>query len=134
MTSITYNEKTEKLTIKDGMQSQYFLLKIVFTLTLLNSILNVTDIGKTEFRFLESIWILLGLVSLVILYFLFFKVTGAEELGKDQIISLKEKTKYGKQEYYFLLKGNRIRALRTIKTKNEVKELRKLLASIGVAV
>jgi len=129
---IIYNEKDKTIEVNDGLKSHFLLVKILMLLTLINSVINLLDIVKTGLGFMEIIWLLLGAISVGVLYSLYFKESSLEKIPIAKIKRFQEKTSSTKKQYYFELTNGKKRTLKELKTDNEVKELRKLLTKLGI--
>jgi hypothetical protein len=82
--NINYNESKKSIEIKDGLKNYVFLLNFLMILNLLNAILNLSDV-EASFGFMKMIWLVLGVVSIVILYNSIFKKSTREKIPIDQI-------------------------------------------------
>lgn len=80
--NIKCNEIDKSIEIKDGLKNHYFILKLLMVLNLLNAILRLYDARDTEFGFQEIIWLLLGIISVVALYFFIAKRSALVEFRK----------------------------------------------------
>lgn len=129
---IIYNEKDKTIEVNDGLKSHFLLVKILMLLTLINSVINLLDIVKTGLGFMEIIWLLLGAISVGVLYSLYFKESSLEKIPVTQIKRLTEKTSSTKKQYYFELTNGKKRALKELKTEKETKELRNLLTRLEI--
>ncbi|WP_339919188.1 hypothetical protein [uncultured Flavobacterium sp.] len=85
--NINYNESKKSIEIKDGLKNYVFLLNFLMILNLLNAILNLSDV-EASFGFMKMIWLVLGVVSIVILYNSIFKKSTREKIPIDQIKGL----------------------------------------------
>lgn len=131
--NITYNEQNKAIDINDGLKNHYFLVKTLLIITLINAILNLYDISKSSLGFMEIIWMLLGVVSIKMLYSLFFKESSAERIQIAEVLSFQEKTKFGKKQYYFELINGKKRYVKTIKTEVDLKNFRTVLKKAGIS-
>ena len=131
--NIKYNEVEKTIEINDGLKTHHLMIKALLIITLINAVLNLLDLVKTGLGFMEIIWIILGIISIVALYTLFIKESGLEKIAVQNIIGLQDKIKYSKKQYYFKLTNGRTRALREVKTETDLNALRKLLTKAGIA-
>jgi hypothetical protein len=76
--------------------------------------------------------LILGITSLVALYFYFYKNSTLEKIPIESIKQLKEKKILGRNSYSIELLGGKNRFLRELKTPEEYKELQKLFSEIGI--
>jgi hypothetical protein len=82
--NINYNEVDKTIEIKDRLKSHVFLINFLMVLNLLSAILNLSDV-KASFGFMKIIWLVIGVVSIVILYYSIFKKSTKEKIPADQI-------------------------------------------------
>jgi hypothetical protein len=129
---IKYNEKEHVIEVNDGTKTHYFLMKTITILNLANSILHLLDLKKNGMGILELFWIMLGIASLVALYFYFYKNSTLEKIPLENIKQLKEKKILGGNSYSIELIGGKNRVLRDLKTPEEYKELQELFSEIGI--
>lgn len=129
---IKYNETDKSIEIKDGMKTHYFVMKILMSLNLLNAILNLYDVNKTGFGFIEIVWLILGIASLIILYLFIFKRTTTEKIPITEISGLNEKSILGRSRFSIKLLNGKKRELTELKTQAEFNELKKMFAEIGI--
>jgi hypothetical protein len=132
MIKIKYNEKENTIEINDGLQSYFVLVKFLMILILINSIINLFDIGKNGFGLLEIVWIFLGLIAVIVLYSLFIKETSLEKVPVGKIKRVNEEILRGKKTYSLQLVNGKKRILKDIKTDKEFKEFQKLLKKAGI--
>ena len=129
---IIYNEIEKSIEIKDGLKTHYFALKILLLLNLLNAILNIYDINTTGIGFLEITWMILGVISLILLYIIIIKNTALEKIPIEAIEKLKEKSIFGRKRISFLLKNGKRRNLVEVKATSELLNLKKMCNEIGI--
>lgn len=131
---INYNQKDETIDIKDGLKSQYFMIKALMILNLVNALLNVSYISEDGIGFMQIIWLILGIVSIVVLYFYFFKKSSQEKIEIKTIERLTEKTVFGSKRLSLKLTNGKSRDLAYLKTSEEISKVKKMLTKIGVSV
>lgn len=129
---IIYNEIEKSIEIKDGLKTHYFALKILLLLNLLNAVLNIYDINTTGIGFLEITWMILGVISLILLYIIIIKNTALEKIPVEAIEKLKEKSIFGRKRISFLLKNGKRRNLVEVKATSELLNLKKMCNEIGI--
>ena len=129
---IIYNEIEKSIEIKDGLKTHYFALKILLLLNLLNAVLNIYDINTTGIGFLEITWMILGVISLILLYIIIIKNTTLEKIPIEAIEKLKEKSIFGRKRISFLLKNGKRRNLVEVKATSELLNLKKMCNEIGI--
>jgi hypothetical protein len=129
---ITYNETEKCVEIKDGLKNHFLLMKALMILNLANSILNLSDVRMDNFRFINVVWAILGIISILVLYNFIVKKTAAEKLPVDQIKGLNERTFMGRKKYFIDLKNGKKRDLLEVKSESEFKQLRKMFQKNGI--
>ncbi len=130
---IKFNENEKSLEIKDGLKTQYFLIKMSLILTLINSILfPVFVLDKKQLEWMAFIWIILGLASIGILIYQILKKSAAEKLNLSDICSLTEKQVFGRKRFSLKLKNGKMRDLMEMNNKPDIIEIKKLFENIGI--
>lgn len=129
---INYNEIDKSIEIKDGLKSHFFIMKMLMILTLLNVILNLYDVNKNELGFIEIIWFILGIISLVSLYFFIIKKSTLEKIPIEKIKRLNEKSIFVRKRFSIELSDGKKRDLTEMKSQAEFNELKKLFSEIGI--
>ena len=129
---VKYNELEKTIEIKDDLKFHYFVMKLIMILNLINAALNLFLIREAEFEIKEIIWLFLGIISFVILYNFIFIKTTLEVIPLDNIKELKEKSFFGRKQYFIELNNGRKRYLNELKTQEEYLELKKLFSKIGI--
>jgi len=130
---IKLNESENSIEIKDGLNNQYLILKILMILNLANAVIRIYGKQTTEYGFIEYIWVGLGIISLVVLFMFLFKMSTAENIPVQQISRLEEKTVFGKKRFALELKNGKKRNLGNFKTQSELIKARELFIKIGIA-
>lgn len=131
---INYNQKDKTIDIKDGLKSQYFMIKALMILNLVNAILNVSYISEDGIGLMQIIWLILGIVSIVVLYFYFFKKSSQEKIEIKTIDRLTEKMVFGSKRLSLKLTNGKSRDLAYLKTSEEIIKVKKMLSKIGIVV
>lgn len=130
---INFNEYDQSIEIKDGLKSQYFLIKISLIFTVINSFLfPVFVLNKKQLEWMGFIWIITGLVSIVILIYLILKKSTSEKLNLSEISSLTEKQVFGRKRFSLKLTNGKLRDLLEIKKESDIREVKKLFNRIGI--
>ncbi len=129
---INYNEIDKSIEIKDGLKSHFFIMKMLMILTLLNVILNLYDVNKNELGFIEIIWFILGIISLVSLNFFIIKKSTLEKIPIEKLKRLNEKSIFGRKRFSIELSDGKKRDLTEMKSQAEFNELKKLFSEIGI--
>ena len=129
---INYNQKDKTIDIKDGLKSQYFMIKALMILNLVNAILNVSYISEDGIGLMQIIWLILGIVSIVVLYFYFFKKSSQEKIEIKTIDRLTEKMVFGSKRLSIKLTNGKSRDLAYLKNSEEIIKVKKMLSKIGI--
>lgn len=130
---INFNEYDQSIEIKDGLKSQYFLIKISLIFTVINSFLfPVFVLNKKQLEWMGFIWIITGLVSIVILIYQILKKSASEKLNLSEISSLTEKQVFGRKRFSLKLTNGKLRDLLEIKKESDIREVKKLFNRIGI--
>ena len=123
--SVTYNEATKAIEIKDGLKNHLFLIKFLMIITLINALLNLSN-GQVAFGFMKALWLFIGMCSVVILHKYIFKRTSSEKIPADQIKGLSERVFLGRRKYFIVLQNGKQRDLLAVKSDAEFAQVRKL--------
>ena len=130
---IKFNEKEKSIEIKDGLKTQYLLIKIMLVFTLVNSILfPVFVLDKQQFEWMGFIWIILGLACMTMLIYQIMKKSTSEKLNLSEISSLTEKQVLGRKRFSLKLKNGKLRDLMEMKNELDIKETKELFKNIGI--
>jgi hypothetical protein len=130
---IKFNEKEKSIEIKDGLKTQYLMIKIMLIITLINSILfPVFVLDKEQLEWMGFIWIILGLASLIMLIYQIMKKSTSEKLNLSEISSLTEKQVFGRKRFSLKLKNGKLRDLMDMKNESDIKETKELFKNIGI--
>lgn len=130
---IIFNESENSIEIKDGLKTQYFLIKMMLIFTLINSILfPVFVLDNKQLEWMGFIWIILGLASMIMLAYQILKKTASEKLSLSEISFLTEKQFFGRKKFSLKLKNGKLRDLMEIKSESDIIEAKTLFKSIGI--
>jgi|26BtaG_2_1085354.scaffolds.fasta_scaffold01695_2 hypothetical protein len=130
---ITFNENEKSIEIKDGLKTQFLLLKISLGFVLANSVLfPVFVLDKKQFEWMGFIWILLGLVIIVLIAYQLLKKTASEKLKLSDISSLNEKQFFGRKMLRLKLKNGKTRDLIDVKSQKDISEIKAFFNTIGI--
>jgi Na+/melibiose symporter-like transporter len=129
--NINYNEVDKTIEIKDGLKSHVFLINFLIVLNLLSAILNLSDV-KASFGFMKIIWLVIGVVSIVILYNSIFKKSTKEKIPADQIKGLDKRVFLGRKKYFIELKNGKTRDLVEVKSEEDRKQLSEMFRKNGI--
>ena len=130
---IKFDEKEKSVEIKDGLKTQYLMIKIMLIITLINSIFfPVFVLDKKQLEWMGFIWIILGLASLIMLIYQIMKKSTSEKLNLSEISSLIEKQVFGRKRFSLKLKNGKLRDLVEMKNESDIKEIKELFKNIGI--
>lgn len=130
---IKFNDIEKSIEIKDGLKTQYLILKMMMMITLLNSILFLFFVmDKKESEWLRFTWVIIGLACLIMLIYLVMKKSTSEKLNLSQINSLTEKQIFGRKRFSLKLKNGKMRDLIEMKNELDIKETKELFQNIGI--
>jgi Na+/melibiose symporter-like transporter len=129
--NINYNEVDKTIEIKDRLKSHVFLINFLMVLNLLSAILNLSDV-KASFGFMKIIWLVIGVVSIVILYNSIFKKSTKEKIPADQIKGLDKRVFLGRKKYFIELKNGKTRDLVEVKSEEDRKQLSEMFRKNGI--
>ena len=130
---IEYNESENIIEIKDGLENHYLILKFVMILNIANAVIRLIRQNKMECKEIDYFWIILGITSLVSLYFLIYKKSAAENIKVEQIKRLNEKSVFGRKRFSLELKNGKNRIIGGFKEESELVEMRELFTRIGIS-
>lgn len=128
---INYNTEEKKIEIKDGLKTQYLLIKLVLILNLGVAILNLYAVN--EWGGMEIFWVVLGISSLLLLYLFIFKKSTANNIPVDSISRLNKKSVFGRNVFSIQLENGKKRDLTEISTQEEFNQLKTLFSNIGIS-
>lgn len=132
---IQFDEKEKSIEIKDGLKTQYLLIKMMLFITLINSILfPVFILDKRQLEWLGFIWILLGLGSMIMLIYQVMTKSKSEKLNLSEISSLTEKQVFGRTRFSLKLKNGKLRDLMEMKNESDIIETKELFKNIGIKI
>jgi hypothetical protein len=129
---IDYNNQTQTIKIKDDLKFQYQIIKAMLFLLIANAIIFIFTASKTGFGTLDYVWIVLGLISAVVLYQLYFKKSTAQEIAIKDIKQLKIRTIRGKSHYALELLNGKVRNLAVFSNDKDEKKLLQLCNKAGI--
>jgi hypothetical protein len=120
---IEYHKQQETFTIKDGLRSQYLMIKIMMVFLLVNSIVIVVTASRTGFETLDYLWVLFGFIALYSLYNLIFKKTAIGKIAVKDIAHLKVQNLRNKSHFSLVLKNGKVRNLAVFSDDKEEQRL-----------
>ena len=128
--NIKVNEIEKTITITDDLKNHYLMLTIICVLNLFSAVIQLLDRSKTDIVGKDIIFIVIGSVSIILLYIILFKKTTLNNIPIDAIERLSDKKMFWKKQYGIRLKNGRFRDLKEIKTQKEFDELKELVERI----
>lgn len=128
--NIKVNEIEKTITITDDLKSHYLMLTIICVLNLFSAVIQLLDRSKTDIVGKDIIFIVIGSVSIILLYIILFKKTTLNNIPIDAIERLSDKKMFWKKQYGIRLKNGRFRDLKEIKTQKKFDELKELVERI----
>ena len=132
---IEFNEDEKSIVIKDGLKTQYLMIRIMLIFTLINAIVfSLFVLDKKQLEWMGFIWIIIGLVSMTILIYQVLKKSTSEKLNLSEISSLSEKQVLGRKRFSLKLKNGKLRDLMEIKNTSDITETKKLFKKIGIQI
>ncbi|MFZ0489693.1 MAG: hypothetical protein WBV11_15635 [Salegentibacter sp.] len=130
---INFNKNENSIEIKDGLKTQYLLIKMSLIFTLVNSVLfPVFVLDKKQLEWMGFIWIILGVASMGILIYQILKKTASEKLNLSEISSLTEKQVFGRRRFSLKLKNGKFRDLMEMKKESDIIKVKNLFKNIGI--
>lgn len=129
---IEYNKAQQKFTIKDGLKTQYMMVKAMMGILLVNAIIIFVTAYKTGFGSLDYVWVLFGLIAFYTLYNLIFKKSSQQELPIKDIDCLQIRNIRSKSHFSLLLKNGKVRNLGVFSNDNEEQRMIQLFTKAGV--
>lgn len=130
---IIFNEIDKSIEIKDGLKTQYFLIKMTHFFTIVSSVLFLLYIlEKEQLEWMAFIWIILGIVSLGMLIYQKLKKSASEKLKLSEISSFNEKEVFGRKRFSLKLKNGKCRDLMELKKGTDIIEIKKMFENMGI--
>jgi len=126
---IEFNENTNSLTINDGLKNNSLIMNFLMFLNILNSALRVFKKNISNFEF--YLWIFIGLISILVLLYKFFKTVSSKEIKVDNIKYLKIKEVFGNERFSLILKNGKKRIVIIRKNSSEIKNT---ISDIGIKI
>lgn len=132
--NIKYNEIDKSLEINDGRKKLYFYLNLIMILNLFNAFVRLYDANGKLLGFIEIIWVVTGIASLIILFYLNTKKSSLSKIPIKNIKRLIEKTVFGRKRFSLLLNNGKKRDLTEIKNQEDINELKNMILEIGIQI
>ena len=132
--NVKYIPETNTFEIKDGLRMVYIVLMVLCLMNILNGAIYFIGNPVPPFEFLHYMWIIIGLASLVLLWFFIFRKSTLSKVPYDQILRVSEKKVLGKKKLQLKLKNGKTRDLPQMKTVADHSALRKVFEDAGFEV
>lgn len=129
---ISYNKATESICITDGLKNQYFILKLLAALNVLNAGINLYRANDQDLGGKEYFWIGIGGVSLILLFYFIFKLSTTSTIAVKEIKAVNKRKVFGKNRYDIVLKNGRKRILGNFRTEEEMAEFHRIMADLKI--
>lgn len=130
---LKFNESDKTIEIKDGIKTQFFLVKTTLLFTVLNSVLfPVFVLNNKQFESFGFIWIILGISSITLLIYQFLKKSTSEKLKLSEISAFTERQILGRNRFSLKLKNGKLRDLGAMRNQSDISETKKFFRNIGV--
>lgn len=133
---IEYNSQDKTITIEDSIRQNFQLIYALLVLNLANAILHlVTDIIADQVSSWSLIWMALGLISILLLWFFITKRTIKNNYETDSILHIECKIIGNRNRYRMVLHDRRIRELVTIVgDEDKIEDFEKIWSDIGIPI
>lgn len=133
---IEYNSQDKTIKIEDSIRQNFLLIYVLLILNLANATIHLTtDIVMEQFSSWSYVWMGLGLVSILILWFFLTKRTIKNTYETDSILHVECKILANRYRYRLVLHDGRIRELLTIiGNEEEIEEFEKIWSDIGIPI
>ncbi len=90
------------------------------------------NVFANQFPSMKIIWLVIGVVSIVILYYSIFKKSTKEKIPADQIKGLDKRVFLGRKKYFIELKNGKTRDLVEVKLEEDRKQLSEMFRKNGI--
>ena len=133
--NIYYNDTDNTIVINDDIKFTYNMYRFVIVATItIGSSLQLVNLNKYELNIEIIIYSIIGAFSVIAGLFLYLKRSTQQKIPIDTIKGLSRSNVLNGNNCYIKLKNGKKRELPDVKTKDEFKELQKMLESSGVEV
>jgi len=129
---IEYNKQQEVFIIKDGLKSQYLLVKFVMGILLANSIIILITAAKTGFGTLDYLWLVFGFIAIYTLYNLIFKKSTISEIAVKEIAYVRIRNIRDRSYFALVLKNGKVRSLAVFSDDKEEQKMIQLFNKAGI--
>lgn len=133
---IEYNSKDKTIRIEDAIRQNFQLIYILLVLNLANAIFHlITDWRTDQFTTFSYIWLALGILSVILLWFFITKRTIKNTYEVDSILHVECKILADRYRYRLVLHDRRIRELVTIiEDQEQIEVFEKIWSDIGIPI
>lgn len=133
---IEYNSQNKTIKIEDSIRQNFLMIYILLGLNLANTIFHITtDLVLGQFSSWSYIWIVLGLISITLLWFFITKRTIKDVYETDSILHVECKILANRYRYRLVLHDRRQRELLTIiGGEEEIEDFEKIWSDIGIPI
>lgn len=133
---IEYNKRDKTIQIDDSIRQNFQLIYVLLILNLANSSFHlITDWVTEQFSNWSYIWIVLGGISLLLLWFFITKRTIKNIYETDSILHIECKIIAHRYRYRLVLHDRRIRELVTIiEDEEQIEAFEKIWFNIGIPI
>lgn len=133
---IEYNSQDKTISIEDSIRQNFLLIYALLILNLANAILHlVTDFLADQISSWSLVWMVLGLVSILLLWFFITKRTIKNNYETDSILHIECKIIGSRFRYRMVLHDRRVRELVTIiGDEDKMEDFEKIWSDIGIPV
>lgn len=128
---VAYIESENSIEIKDGIKTHYLILKFAMFLNLGNALIRLIEQKMNEYGAMEYFWIIVGILSLIGLYFLFFKKSSEDKIKIEHIKRLNEKSILGVKIVSLKLENGRNRFIGNFRNEFELVKIRELFSNLN---
>ena len=129
---VSYDESDNSIEINDNLKTQYWFLKALMILNLINAILRLGMIDVGNYSFFEYLWIPIGLISLVYIYVYFFKKSTVKKIPLSDIEYMQEKSLLGRKIIALKLTNGKTRDLGQFKNAFELVKTKEILSKKNI--
>lgn len=133
---IEYNSKDKSIKIQDDIRQNFLMIYVLLGINLANSIFHlISDLVVDQFTNWSYVWIILGLISISLLWFFITKRTIKDVYETDSILHVECKILANRYRYRLVLHDRRVRELLTIMgDEDAVEDFEKIWSDIGIPI
>lgn len=133
---IEYNSQDKTIKIEDDIRQHFLFIYFLLGLNLTNTIFHLTtDFIQDQFSTWSYVWVVLGLISIYLLWFFITKRTIKNVYEVDSILHIECKILANRHRYRVVLHDRRVRELVTIVGEEEdLEDFEKIWSDIGIPI